>query len=337
LWFHTPAKGHGVQERKSKSGGIDAAHIFRTFIEEADNVIVATMIWYCEMNDIPSAFGDLKLKHLDEQELRSLLLHNVKGLVLPAYWVLQTFIGPGSEGHVSTIVSENLGSSKQFSTILWKNRHSFSNYSKVHESCLTVESADTKHSRDEKVKNKLTAEAVVDISDIALRCFAGSGISLQNSLGVTFFFRVDKYDLLWLLWCSIPQQAVSNRRKNSNKMHVLRNQENDDHSISTSPVDTFLLMSTKTDYLRPAYTTLNGVTQVTEGRPQQQSEPLRNEDLFLQISFDTTQVSYEKIINLFWTTISLIPDSKMGSSVIYYSTEQQRLITESSAWREVFN
>jgi hypothetical protein len=93
-------------------------------------------------------------------------------------------------------------------------------------------------------------------------------------------------------------------------------------------------MSTQTDLLRPAYINLNGVIQVKEGHSQQQSELNSKEDLFLQISFDTTQITYEKIINLFWASISLLPESNSGSSILYYSTEQQRLISESSAWRD---
>ena len=322
LWFQTPAKGHGVLERKSNSGGIEVAQVFRTFIDNASCPIVATMIWYCEKAAMPSTFGDLKLKHLDEQQLRSLLLHTVKGLILPAYWILQGFIGPGNDGHVSTIVSESLGSSKKYSAIISKNRHAFGSFSKIHEACLTVESADTKHSRLEKINDKFLNEAVIDVSDIACRCCA----SVDQSIGVTFFFRVDKSNLLWLLWCSIPQQQIQK------KVIPRAINSHDNHTVINDRSRTFLLHSNCCEILEAAFSAENGIIQVTicddEKRQQEES-------FFLMIKYDEEVVTYEKLIDVFWSTITSTEDSgsEYETSVIYYSTAQQQLIAESSAWR----
>ena len=139
------------------------------------------------------------------------------------------------------------------SAIISKNRHAFGSFSKIHEACLTVESADTKHSRLEKINDKFLNEAVIDVSDIACRCCA----SVDQSIGVTFFFRVDKSNLLWLLWCSIPQQQIQKkvipRAINSHDYHTVINDRN----------RTFLLHSNCCEILEAAFSAENGIFQVT--------------------------------------------------------------------------
>ena len=71
-----------------------------------------------------SPFGPLKVTHLTEEDLRNLLTYNnAKDVIIPAYWILQGFVGPGKSGHVATIVSESLGSLQNFGTMQWKNKH----------------------------------------------------------------------------------------------------------------------------------------------------------------------------------------------------------------------
>ena len=59
-------------------------------------------------------------------------------------------------------------------------------------------------------------DAVLNVSDMVMRCIALGGVSqkylLQN--GIKMFFRVDNQDQLWLLWCDMsvnPRYMLSSR------------------------------------------------------------------------------------------------------------------------------
>ena len=208
-WYHTGPAGHGVEEGKKAlgaDGNIEVDKVFRYFCEASKGKsIVASMLWYGEPATAPHAFGNLKISHLTEEDLRNLLMYNnAKDAIVPAYWILQGFVGGGKSGHVATIVSENLGSLKNFELMQWKNKHLLRVHPKVQESCLTVESADSTHVKSSSVKNEQTSAAVADVSNIALRCMTLGGLPTKSVVGLKFFFQVDKHDTLWLLWCDVP-------------------------------------------------------------------------------------------------------------------------------------
>ena len=147
-WYHTGSVGHGVDKKSTPGNGTDGsielASVFRYFMEASrGKTIVASMIAYTDnstglssSSSVPaagsstssssatSAFGHLKITHVTEEDLRNLLMYNnAKDVILPAYWILQGFVGPGKSGHVATIVSESLGSMQSFGTMQWKNKH----------------------------------------------------------------------------------------------------------------------------------------------------------------------------------------------------------------------
>ena len=146
-WYHTGSVGHGVEKKplptqgNSSDGSIELASVFRYFMDASrGKTIVASMIAYTDnstglsssSSSVPgnassaatSAFGHLKVTHVTEEDLRNLLIYNnARDVIIPAFWILQGFVGPGKSGHVATIVSESLGSLQSFGTMQWKNKH----------------------------------------------------------------------------------------------------------------------------------------------------------------------------------------------------------------------
>lgn len=102
----------------------------------------------------------------------------------------------------------------------------------------------------------------------------------------------------------------------------------------TDPSSSIFILSTELGVLKSTYKAIEGVKRVIVGSLQNLLlQPESTDNSFLQVVFDSNITSFEKMINLFWIIISSLSDD-CGSSIILYSTEQQRLISESSAWRE---
>tara|TARA_B110000090_G_C13256260_1_gene398487 strand:+ start:449 stop:763 length:315 start_codon:yes stop_codon:yes gene_type:complete len=103
------------------------------------------MVWY----NTGKGAGGIEMRHLNEKDLTDLMVGTNIVQVPTCQWVLQSFVPPESDS-LTTIVAEfSVGGVRNSVIKCVQNKHRYATHAKTNDACLSVESSDSSHVRDE--------------------------------------------------------------------------------------------------------------------------------------------------------------------------------------------
>jgi len=328
-WYYSPKELSGVKQKKSKD--VIRAKIFRSLVENSDYVIVANIIWY-DNNELGGKIPQLRVRYLDEHELRQLLLGSDSGgkpleklddiPPLGTRWILQKFIALDSRGCASTICSECIGG-QRFSIKRITNNHYFHGHSRKHDACLTVECYDVKHIREERTSEQ-TIKSCSDISEIVQQCLLKDSISTRS---INLYFSQDKIGRIWLKWALFESNTIPS-------IYISENSNILDEDIQQNEVDSrasFRVNKQLAEALCSIYEKVFGVKKTSCYQLSQQSIEY-HDPYAIELLFDAKVIKYEEILDMFWNKM-IDPSFNKEIATIYYYEDSQKVAAESSAWR----
>lgn len=328
-WYNSPKDASGILQKKSKD--VIRAKIFRSLIENSDFVIIANIIWY-DNNVLGGNIPQLRIRYLNEHELRQLLLgsdsagkpleklENIPSI--GTKWILQKFIAIDSRGCASTITSECIGG-QRFSIKRITNNHYFHGHSRKHDACLTIECYDTKHVREERISDQ-TTKSCSDISEIVQQCLLKDSVSTSS---ITLYFSQDKLGRVWLKWALYESNTIPSIYISENSSNIIDNEVQ--HEFDSSAC--FLINKYLAETLFSTYEKVFGMRKSSCYKVSLQSMEYPD-PYVIDLRYDEKLIKYEELLDIFWSKM-IDPSFSKDTATIYYHEDNQKIAAESSAWR----
>lgn len=328
-WYYSPKEASGVLQKKSKD--VIRAKIFRSLVENSDFVIVANVLWY-DQNELGGKTPQIRIRYLDEHELRQLLLGSDsagKSLEkldnLPPIgtkWILQKFVAVDARGLASTICSECIGG-QRFSIKRITNNHYFHGHSRKHDACLTIESYDIKHVREERISDQVM-KSCSDISEIVQQCLLKDSISTSS---INLYFSQDKIGRIWLKWALYESNSAPSIYISENSSTMLDAEVH--HEVDSKA--SFLINKSLADALCSTYEKVFGIKKTHCYKANLQSMEY-TDPFVIDLLYDAKAITYEELLDIFWNKI-VDQAFNRDAAAIYYYEDSQKTAAESSAWR----